>query len=123
MSDIDIDVISELLEKTPFSQLLSEDKLLIVRKGRLQPSLLDLKCEHKEKNRVYTRCFSGNNYKKYPWLTGSTKFQKLYCWACLLFSTDKSPWNKTGFNNLNYLVTACEKHQIYIFYSSRYFIL
>jgi hypothetical protein len=29
----------------------------------------------------------------------------------LLFCTDTSPWNKTGFNNLNYLVTVCDKHQ------------
>ena len=60
---------------------------------------------------MYTRCFSETNYKKYPWLTGSSKTNKLYCGACLFFCTDTSPWNKMGFNNLNYLVTACGIHQ------------
>lgn len=107
----DIYIINELLEKTQFSQLQYEDKFQIVKKGRPQPSLLDLKCEHKDKNRTYTRCFNDNNYKKYLWLTSSPKSQTIYCWACLFFSTDTGPWNKTGFNSLNYFVTACEKHQ------------
>lgn len=105
------DIVNKLLTKTQFAQLPYEDKLQIVKIGRPQPSLIELKSEHKEKNRVYTRCFSEANYKKYPWLTGSSTTNKLYCWACLLFCTDTSPWNKTGFNNLNYLVTACDKHQ------------
>ena len=29
----------------------------------------------------------------------------------MFFSTDMGPWNKTGFNGLNYLVSACDKHQ------------
>lgn len=81
----DIDIINELLEKTPFSRLQYEDKLQIVKKGRPQPSLLDLKCVHKEKNRTYTRCFNDKNYKKYMWLTGSTKSQELYCWHVCFF--------------------------------------
>lgn len=105
------DIVNELLTKAPFSRLPYEDKIEIIKTGRPQPSLPELKSEHKEKDRVYTRCFNQTNYKKYPWLTGSNTSNKLYCWACLLFSTEKSSWSRTGFNSLNYLVTACDKHQ------------
>ena len=91
------DIVNELLTKTPFVWLPYENKLEIVKTGRPQPPLPELKCEHKEKNRVYTRGFNETNYKKYPWLTGSNKTNKLYCWACLLFSTDTGLCNKTEF--------------------------
>lgn len=104
-------VIKQLLDK-PFSQLKYEDKLLIVKNGKPTPPLPQLQCEQKEKNKnPYKRYFNANNYEKYLWLCGSCELNKLYCWPCLLFATEKTPWNTTGFASLAYLITALDKHQ------------
>lgn len=78
------DIVCQLLEK-PFSGLLYQEKIALIKQGRLTPPLVNLVSEHKEKNRFYAgpACF---------------------------FSNDMSPW-RSGFNNLNYLVAACDKHQ------------
>nr|CAI5854557.1 unnamed protein product [Callosobruchus analis] len=58
------------------------------------------------------RGFNINNYEKIRWLTASSTRNKLYCWNCVLFSNDKfSVWGKTGYNNLQNLSGAIEKHE------------
>lgn len=101
------------LTKEHFKQRPLAVQLQLVLNGKPQPDLSSLRTEHKEKSRTYARNFnSANNYKKYVWLTGSKFLNKLFCWPCLLFSTDYSScWTNTGFNSLNYLITACNKHQ------------
>lgn len=101
------------LTKEHFKQRTFAEQLQLVLNGKPQPDLSSLRTEHKEKSRTYARNFnSANNYKKYVWLTGSNFLNKLFCWPCLLFSTDYSScWTNTGFNSLNYLITACNKHQ------------
>lgn len=101
------------LTKKPFQQRLFAEKLQLVLNGKPKPDLASLKAQHTEKSRTYTRNFnSNNNYGKYIWLTGSRYLNKLFCWPCLLFSNDRnSCWAATGFNSLNYLITACNKHQ------------
>lgn len=100
------------LTKEPFQQRVFAEQLQLVLNGKPQPDLTSLKVEHKEKSRSYTRHFNSNtNYEKYIWLTGSKYLNKLFCWPCLLFSTDRSCWTATGFDSLNYLITACNKHQ------------
>nr|CAI5824137.1 unnamed protein product [Callosobruchus analis] len=57
------------------------------------------------------RGFNINNYEKIKWLTASSTRNKLYCWNCVLFSNDKSSvWGKTGYNNLQNLSRAIERH-------------
>nr|CAI5852598.1 unnamed protein product [Callosobruchus analis] len=57
------------------------------------------------------RGFNINNYEKIKWLTASSTRNKLYCWNCVLFSSDKSSvWGKTGYNNLQNLSHAIERH-------------
>nr|CAI5833699.1 unnamed protein product [Callosobruchus analis] len=56
--------------------------------------------------------FNINNYEKIKWLTASSTRNKLYCWNCVLFSNDKSSvWGKTGYNNLQNLSRAIERHE------------
>lgn len=58
------DIVNKLLRETPFAPLPYEDNLQIVKTGRLQPLILQLKSKHREKNRMYTRYFSEANSKK-----------------------------------------------------------
>ena len=41
---------------------------------------------------------------QYPWMTRSTKEQKLYCWDCLIFGTESGSWAKYGFSD--FLISA-----------------
>lgn len=42
---------------------------------------------------------------------GSCVPNKLYCWPCLLFSTENGVWSKVGFDNLNTLTLEICKHE------------
>ena len=99
-------VVAGLLE-TPFSSLSFQEKLEIIQKGRPSPSLPGLV----QASKCYQRHFQTSSYSRYPWLTGSPRTNKLYCWDCLLFSPDKGPWSSTGFSNLSWLTKAALKHQ------------
>ena len=55
-----------------------------------------------------TRRFNNAWYNKCEWLTGSHKRQKLFCWPCLLFSTEYTVWSKKGFADLKN-VSRCIK--------------
>lgn len=101
------------LTKERFQQRTFAEKFQLILNGKPQPDLASLKAQHTEKSRTYVRHFkSYTNYEKYIWLTGSKYLNKLFCWPCLLFSTDHNTcWTSTGFNSLNYIITACNKHQ------------
>lgn len=104
-------VISELLAK-PFSSKSINEKTDIISKGRPRPSMPALSTQHKEKNRKYVRHFNVSIYDNITWLAGSASLNKIFCWPCLLFSTDRvTVWTKSGFNDLNHLNTACSKHE------------
>ena len=79
------EIIDELFEKTPFSKLQIVDKVQIVRKGKSQLSLPDLKFKHREKNWLHTRSFNDDNYRKYLQLTASSKSQIMLL-ALFIFS-------------------------------------
>ena len=68
-------VITEFIE-TPFSRLLFQDKLEIVQIGRPSPALPGLV----QSSKRYQRHFQASSYGRYPWLTGSLRTSKLYCW-------------------------------------------
>lgn len=101
--------ITILLEK-PFSTLRYDEKLEIVKGSKPRPALNKLQCTHTEKKREYTRHFQVSLYDKVPWLSGSEELQKLFCWTCLLFSVEKNVWNSNGYDNLNNLTSAIQKH-------------
>ncbi|XP_042235849.1 zinc finger MYM-type protein 1-like isoform X2 [Homarus americanus] len=46
------------------------------------------------------------------WLAGCSSAQRVYCWACLLFSNDKNVWNTYGYNDLSNVHKAVKKHSL-----------
>ncbi|XP_055017683.1 zinc finger MYM-type protein 1-like [Boleophthalmus pectinirostris] len=103
----DIDLVADLLS-TPFSRRPFQEKLDIVRRGRLTPALASLS----QQGKGFVRHFQTTNYERYPWLTASEKRCKLYCWECLLLATDRfGVWSHTGFANLSCFTKAATKHQ------------
>lgn len=102
--------IDDLLVKS-FGSRPFQEKLELVRKGRPVPKLPNLCSSYKDKNRSYTRHFSDSNYERTVWLTGSVNLNKLFCFPCLLFSSEKTVWSTTGFCDLNNLCKAIGKHE------------
>lgn len=94
-----------------FSSLSFEEQIAIKNNGRPMPKmphLINLSSGSKS-----NRGFSENWYQKYKWLTASTTKNKLFCWACVLFSNQKGkPWCDTGYDNLKELFRAVQKHDI-----------
>ena len=79
----------------PFSALSYEYKSIVKNKRRI-PELKNLIVTGNKQN----RSFNSDNYKKYIWSTGSEVRNKLFCWYCVLFSTDKSScWGRSGYND------------------------
>lgn len=47
--------------------------------------------------------------KRTEWLSGSVEHNKLYCWPCLLFISEKGVWKQTGYKDLNNLSKSSKK--------------
>lgn len=94
----------------PFSSRNYSDKLTILKLGKPKPAL-DITSKHKDKNCEYIRHFSASNYESIEWLTGCEVRQKLFCFICMLFSTENGVWNKNGYNDLNHLTVAVQRHE------------
>ncbi|CAH1721630.1 unnamed protein product [Aphis gossypii] len=45
--------------------------------------------------------FQYEYYSTYKWLAGCKKTNKLYCWPCVLESSEENVWTKDGFDDLN----------------------
>ncbi|XP_071349287.1 calcium-dependent secretion activator 1 isoform X3 [Trachinotus anak] len=100
-------LVADILTK-PFSRRTFHEKLDIVRKGRPSPKLADLS----QPGKGFVRHCQSSNHERYPWLTASEEHCKLYCWECLLFSTDRlGVWSHTGFANLSCLTNAASRNQ------------
>jgi hypothetical protein len=84
-------VIKELLDQ-PFCERPLRDKLRILSKGRPTPPLPNVVTHHKTKPEKYTRQFCISQYEKVVWLAGCATTNKLYFWACLLFSIEIKVW-------------------------------
>jgi hypothetical protein len=91
--------------KISFSSLTFIQKSEIIKAGR---STVHLNLHTAKK--TYVRHFHNNLYDKYSFLTGSCQLNKLYCWPCMLFATDKSAWNYSGISDLNNLTNSVVKH-------------
>ena len=97
--------VDQLLEK-PFSQREFEEKRNIVLQSRPTPSLSITKnCKD------YDRHFNVSHYERVQWLCGCPQRNKLFCWPCILFATEKGTWCSSGFDNLSSLTTAIRRHE------------
>ncbi|CAH1110586.1 unnamed protein product [Psylliodes chrysocephalus] len=99
-------VIDQLLEK-PFSLYHFAEKKEIIENGRPTPILNDFKKESKK----VVRYFKFSWYSENSWLCGCMK-NRLYCWPCLLFSTEKNGWTSSGVNDLNSFRALKRRHEI-----------
>lgn len=102
-------VVCKILQRG-FSRLDSQEKHYIISSGRPTPFLqLESKIENSTKK--FTRYFKMEFYEKNKWLTGCSVLGKLYCWPCLLFSTnEETVWNSFGFSDLNNMYKSVKKH-------------
>ncbi|XP_076354003.1 zinc finger MYM-type protein 1-like isoform X2 [Tachypleus tridentatus] len=98
-------IIEELL-RLPFAQRDFREKNKIVRHGRPTPALPGLSKIGKN----FVRHFQVSSYVKSKWLTGCPKKNKLFCWPCILFASEKHVWNSKGYSDLNNLHTGLLKH-------------
>lgn len=99
------DSVADLLSKL-FSRLTFNEKLELIGRGRPTPELNLV-----QKTKAFERHFNSSNYARYPWMTGSIREQKLYCWDCLLFGAESGSWAKDGFCDLGSLSKSAHRHQ------------
>jgi hypothetical protein len=82
-----------------------------VQSGRPCPDLPDLTATHKDKSQDNIRHFQTSQYSKTQWIAGSSKLNKLFCWPCLFFASEQTVWSNNGYDNLNNLHNAIQKHK------------
>lgn len=109
------DLVNELLCRN-FASLPHDEKLFIKNNGRPTPNMVSL-VNTAVGGKGSNRSFNVNWYQKYQWLTGSETRNKLFCWPCLLFSTNlvddkQNPWSRGGYDNLKDLFRALQKHDV-----------
>ena len=89
------DDIVDWLIRYSFNSLNSEAKSYIVKYlVKPRPNLIALKSSDNRQNRGFNVLW----YEKCEWLTGSIKQEKLFCWQCLLFST-QTEYTTVNYNN------------------------
>ena len=103
-------VIEQLIQE-PFRCKSLNEKLDIVQSGRPCPDLLSFTATHKDKSQGYIRHFQTSQYSKTQWIRGSSKLNKLFCWPCLLFASEQTVCSNNGYDNLNNLHNAIQKHE------------
>ncbi|XP_077412732.1 zinc finger MYM-type protein 1 [Vanacampus margaritifer] len=96
----------ESLRSVPFSRRTFEEKNKIISSGRPTPAVVIIKTR-----KHFARHFQASTYEKNKWLTGCPQVSKLFCWPCLLFSTDRTVWTATGYDDLNNLHISMSKHE------------
>ena len=102
--------VKDILERS-FSSRSYEEKLQILNTEKPKPALHNLVCSYRASGKDYTRHFATSHYENVDWLTGCETRSKLFCWPCLLFSRERSVWNKQGYADLGHLTSATQKHE------------
>ena len=98
------DIVTSFIRKS-LSTLSFAEKQRIIDRGRPKPySNITQPCKG-----GFIRHFTDASFERSEWLTGSISNNRLYCWPCLLFISEKGPWNNTGFCNLSSLTKAFQK--------------
>jgi hypothetical protein len=82
-----------------------------VQSGIPCPDLPSFTATHKVKSQGYNRHFQMSQYSKTQWITGSSKLNELFCWPHLLFVSEQTVWSNNGYDNLNNLHNAIQKHE------------
>jgi hypothetical protein len=108
MEDDVCDCVVEDLLKESFSSRDFDSKKKIVKVGRPTPFLT--KMVKQSKNRF--RHFSYSWYKADPWLCGCKKSSSLYCWPCLLFSTERNIWTTNGVSDIGSFYVLKKRHEL-----------
>jgi hypothetical protein len=103
----DCSCVIDTLRVASFSSRSIEEKNSILRAGRPTPDLPELVT----KTKFCVRQFSTGHYQLTPWLTGCKGVNKLFCWPCILFSTEQGPWQKGGYSDLNNFTKAVSRHE------------
>jgi hypothetical protein len=93
-------IITKLLNK-PFRNVISSERLDILRQERPTPSFSDGEYYMKELNLKSKRILITTQ-----WLTAYSNTNKLYCWSCLLFNSNINNWNSGSGYEVN--PTICE---------------
>lgn len=107
VSNRNIDIVDFLL-KRKFHTLTYEDKLIIKQLTIPRPQMRNLMQSKSGHNRSFVNTW----YDKVVWITGSESQNKLFCWYCLLFSSENAgSWTTVGFDNLKDLSRATKKHE------------
>lgn len=63
-------------------------------------------------NKKFKRVFKTEQYKTASWLCGCSRFNAVFCFPCLIFSSNKevsAEWTKTEVTDLAYLSTKIKK--------------
>ncbi|XP_065209889.1 zinc finger MYM-type protein 1-like [Planococcus citri] len=89
-----------------FGSFSFEEKLKVVQGDPSRIPIIGL--ETKTKRCV--RHFNVNLYRENVFLCGCNHTKKLYCWPCVLFSTEQSTWSHYGFDDLNNFHKSYKRH-------------
>jgi len=88
----------EQLFLKPYGSMHYGEKKDIIETGRPTPELPLL-------------TFQYEYYSKYKWLAGCKKTNKLYCWPCIMESSEENVWTKYGFDDLNNFHHFVSRHE------------
>ena len=106
-------VVSDLL-KTKFCERDLAERRKIACFGPPQPELSDLLQPATVGTISFERRFDLTLYARFPWLTGCVTRSKLFCWPCLLYSSqqckDNQAWVRDGVNDLRRLAKLARDH-------------
>lgn len=101
------DCLIEQLFMRSFASLTYTEKESFIKSSKPEPTL-----NITSKVKTGIRKFNKQIYSKHNWICGCAKISKLFCWPCLLFSTDKNVWNRDGYSDLNNLNNSCIRHEL-----------
>ena len=102
----------QYLKSITFSQLTYQEKCAIKELGRPTPDLI-IKQKSISRGNVYERSFNNDIYNKpeCEWICGCEETNSLFCFPCLLFSKEDTPWVKNGYKDLNHLTEKIKTHK------------
>ncbi|XP_077294225.1 zinc finger MYM-type protein 1-like isoform X2 [Arctopsyche grandis] len=97
------------IKSVKFSRLSHAEKIKIKQRGRPTPPIL-LSQAGVSKNKTYNRNFNTEWYEKKKWLCGCEVTNTLFCFPCLLFSSNQV-WAKSGYSSLSRIKINTEEHE------------
>ncbi|KAF4528873.1 hypothetical protein B566_EDAN017093, partial [Ephemera danica] len=106
--DDEICIVMDLVKGQPFLSRSVEEQKLIIQMDRPQPPLTDAVQIISGRFRY----FQPKYYEEQPWFCGCPLERKVFCWWCLLFSTNRvGPFVSHGFNNFHNYTLMTRRHK------------